>query len=77
MREIHLVRRWTGMVSGCCKERFLEAASRRVPSGLLQFWSESFETEMRNQFLLCKKEDTVLLLVDPDRNVSFLGRISN
>ena len=32
---------------------------------------------MRNQFLLGKEENAVLLFVDPDRDIGFFGRIGN
>jgi len=32
---------------------------------------------MRNQLLLCKEENTILLFVDPNRNMSFFCGISN
>jgi len=38
---------------------------------------ESSETEMRNQFLLCKEENAILLFVNPDGNMSFFGRFGN
>jgi hypothetical protein len=39
--------------------------------------SESSETEMRNQLLLCKEENTILLFVNPDGNMSFFRRLGN
>ena len=32
---------------------------------------------MRNQLLLCKEENTILLFVNPDRDMSFFSRIGN
>lgn len=33
--------------------------------------------EMRDQLLFCEEENAFLLLVDPDREMSFLSRVRN
>jgi hypothetical protein len=42
-----------------------------------QLLSEFFETKMRNEFLFCKQKKAMLLSINPDREVAFLGRIGN